>query len=182
MLGARLDQGSAATHDALSTYLDGMATAWLSRGTRSPSRTLSRSRAFVAKEGAYAAERVRPQRRRQGTSGRGVNANRDRQCLIERLDFVWGQRRKKIPQGRLGDTDQFIAVDTALVLQPFRNPHGNLGRKAVIGGINRRANRRGEARVYQGLTTDHDEDARPLRIACRGFIDAIQRAASHSSS
>ena len=136
----------------------------------------------MTEEGMYAAEMARPKRRRRGISGLGVNANSDRQCPVERRDFVWGQRRNKIRQGRFGETDQFIAVDTAVVLQPLRNPDGNLGRQAIIGGINRRANGRGEARVYQRLTTDDDEDPGALRIACRGFIDPIQLAASHRST
>ena len=33
----------------------------------------------MTEQGVYAAEMARPQRGGQGTSGRGVNANRDRQ-------------------------------------------------------------------------------------------------------
>ena len=52
----------------------------------------------------------------------------------------------KVGERRLGQTDELVAVDSAIVLESLRGTYWDLGRQPVANRINGRADDRGEPR------------------------------------
>jgi len=104
---------------------------------------------------------------------------RDSKGTIEFVDLCGRQSSDEISQHRLREADEFVAMDTAVVLQPFRNPHCHLSRQSLVNRVHRCAGDGREAGVNQDLTADDHEDTKPLRILSRWMCNPVQFAASH---
>ena len=83
---------------------------------------------------------------------------------------------------RLRDTDEFVAVNAALVLQSFFSAYFYLRGEAVIAGINRRADDRGKLGIDENLAAYNDEDPILFRIMSRAFINPVELAPSQRST
>jgi hypothetical protein len=88
----------------------------------------------------------------------------------------------EIRQGRLGDTDQFITVDTAVMFQALVYTDEYLSRKTVVDGINGSTDDGGKARVYQYLATDNYKDPRFLGVSRGWMSNSIEFAAFHQTT
>src|SRR5712691_11049182 len=80
----------------------------------------------------------------QQGSGRHIYTDSNSQRPVQRREFVRRQGANVRRQRRLGNTDEFIAVYAARMLQALVHPHRNLRRKAIEGRIHRRTNGRGK--------------------------------------
>jgi hypothetical protein len=93
-----------------------------------------------------------------------VNAERERKSIV---DSVYLRGRKcpyKIGERTLGQTNQFIAMNAAVVLQAFFDTNRNLRGESVIYRVDRCAYDGRVARIDGRLTTHHDENPRALRV------------------
>lgn len=59
--------------------------------------------------------------------------------FIQGTDFRGGQSPHEVSQGGFGQTDQFIAMDRAVMLEPFVDAYFDLGGEAILSCIDRRA-------------------------------------------
>jgi hypothetical protein len=78
---------------------------------------------------------------------------------IEILDSFRGQMADIPSQQAFRQTNQFVAIDTGIVLQAFVNAHWRLSAKTVPDCIDRLANHRGETGVDERLAADNNESS-----------------------
>jgi hypothetical protein len=69
----------------------------------------------------------------------------DTQGLIQGVQFLRGQTADKIGEDRLGETDQFVTMKTAVVLETFLNADEYLSGQTIMNRINRGTYHCGEA-------------------------------------
>jgi hypothetical protein len=86
-----------------------------------------------------------------------------------------------ISQQGLTDTNQFITINGALVLQPLFHAHLNLGGKTIASGINRGADNRGEAGINKQLPAYHQKNAMLFGVILRAAVYPEQVAPLHWS-
>jgi len=83
----------------------------------------------------------------------------DSQGPVEVLQAIWSQRADVVRQRGFGQTDEFVAVDRALVLEPLIQTNGHLSRKTMARGVNRGAGHGREGRIDERAPADDYENA-----------------------
>ena len=107
--------------------------------------------------------------RKPGKTGGSVS--QDRKMLLSSVDverhaqrlFQFGelpcrQGSHEVRQGRLGQADELVAVDAALVLESLAGAHRDLGGQPLARRVDRGADHRRKPRLEHGLSTHHHED------------------------
>jgi hypothetical protein len=122
--------------------------------------------------------------RRDSKAYLGDNLHRLREGGLQLAQLGCGQGAHVVRERTLRHAHELISVDAALVLEPLVGSDGDLGRKAMVRGLDRSADDRRERRVDEELTTDHEEHARPARVARRAppFGNAVEIAAPQTST
>ncbi|HRF50928.1 MAG TPA: hypothetical protein PLC98_25080, partial [Anaerolineales bacterium] len=104
---------------------------------------------------------------------------RDPKGLIQLAGSVGWQHANVVGKVGLGNADQGIAVDAAVVLQALVGTDGDLCRQSIVAGVDWRANDRRELGIDQDLSAHHDENALAFGVARRVF-DEKELAAFHT--
>lgn len=106
---------------------------------------------------------------------------RDQKGLIQLAGSIGWQGANVVGKAGLGNTDQGIAVDAAVVFQAFVGPDGDLRRQSIVAGADWRANDRRELRLDQDLPAHNDENALAFCVA-RWVFDEKELAALHTTA
>ena len=93
-----------------------------------------------------------------GNGGVCAESQRNTESGIDRFHFVMRETADEAGQHGFGDTSQIIAVDTAVVLQPFIHADFNLSTQTAVLGKNRGANYRGEIIINDFLPGNNQKN------------------------
>lgn len=103
------------------------------------------------------------------------------QCAIELLQFVRRQASDVSRQARFGQTNQFNAVDTEVVLQPLAYSDRHLGAESMLKRVYWSANDRGKPGIDQTLRANDNEDPLSPGIGRIQPLDQVEFAPEHLS-
>ncbi len=108
-----------------------------------------------------------------------IDTQRNGQCPIQPRQRGAFQRTDIVRQRWLRNTHQIVTVNAGFLLQPFRDPNGNLRAQTIVLGVDRSANDRREGRIDQRLTAHHHKDALLPGIARSRLSYQIEIAPLH---
>ena len=108
-----------------------------------------------------------------------LHSQRNAEGGINRRHFVIRKAANEVSQSDFGDACQFIAIDGAVMLQPFIRADFNLSRQTAVFGIHRGANYRGERCVDSILPGNDQKNPVILWVILRSPVDTEEIAALH---
>ena len=110
------------------------------------------------------------------------NSQRNSQGCVHFFHFGIRKGADIVGKLGLGNADQIIAENSAVMLQPFLNANLNLGPNSSVIGIDRGADNAGKGIVDQFLAAYHKEPPVILRVIAPTPVDPVQFSPLHDSS
>jgi len=110
------------------------------------------------------------------------NSQSDTQGDVNQFYFFIGESADIIGQYGFREANKFIAINSAVMFQPFFYADFNLGGNIIIFGINGSANNRRKGGVNNRLSGDNHENTVTLRIIFISLIDPVKITSFHKSS
>jgi hypothetical protein len=93
---------------------------------------------------------------------------------IESLELGRGEPANEIGQDGLGQADELVAVDAAVVLETLFDPYRDLSGQTIMHRVDRSADDGGETGFDEDLPADDHEDAGPLRVSRGRAEDPVE--------